>query len=275
MASLDLETALKMFKEGMTKSAVTDTLIKANDFASELRRSNIDEAQKREGLRHTADQLTLALSNQGLSPAEILQAGTSIAPFREVEDKMKLQTNEANLSFRNAAKLAALKGEGGPSRETLVPGFGHATQAGIAKDLIALNSDRMKGNAAINEIMEITKAGNAKYSLEQQAKLRVLLTSVRSAMREEIVGTGTLTDPERELIKQVVADPSDFFTLQNSLLTTFNKIKEAGARNMDSKLQAAGIDTSSPEIQKNLFGNNARSAVTASGSSISKYFSGK
>ena len=76
----DLFQALKMLQSGVQQFAVGRVINSANDKVQELRQSDMDERSRIQGLRQTANDLTLRLAGMGADDSTIKAAAGAIEP---------------------------------------------------------------------------------------------------------------------------------------------------------------------------------------------------
>lgn len=257
MAQEDLFNALKMFSQGVKEQQTTQSLLQASEYANQIRRSQLDEAGKRDQLRQVADQLTLALSGQGKTPDEIKQVGNAISPGLAYEaDLAKIAAQGQNQLRLKAVDVAQNQSE------KAVPGLGTATQKGIAKDLIEANASVQTAAAGIDELMNISKINAKSVSPTVRARAQTTAKMLQGALRKEIIGPGTVTDRDQALLDSIVADPTKLFTLDPSSREALTTLKQRVNVGFGKKLQAAGI-TPPPSAQP--------TSATGSSPDLSRY----
>lgn len=161
---------------------------------------------------------------------------------KEQLGKLSLLQDQAKAAF-----MSAMQGGDDPYRnmdekqaKRYVPGYGFAPdekRAGLANEATSL-ADTTIGN--INTIL--TKAKTAgRFDFGANQEINVLVKMLRSENKEAIVGSGAITDTERDIIADIIRDPSEVFANRAKATKALEVIRDAATRTRDIKLKAYGL----------------------------------
>lgn len=164
--------------------------------------------------------------------------------------KLQLLQDQAKAAFLNA-----MMGGNDPYRnmdenqaKRYVPGYGFAPdekRATLANGATALADSTI---GSINTILaKAEKAG--RFDLGANAEIAQLVKMLRSENKEAIVGSGAVTDTEREIIADIIRDPSAVFANREKAKRALEVIRDATARTRDMKLKSYGIVTRSNQFR--------------------------
>jgi hypothetical protein len=65
----------------------------------------------------------------------------------------------------------------------------------------------------------------------------------------EILGPGTVTEPDREILKSIVPNPTRIFSLQSSNLKALKSLLERAGNGIETKAKALGLEVLKPQQQ--------------------------
>ena len=73
------------------------------------------------------------------------------------------------------------------------------------------------------------------------------VASLVAAMRQELIGVGSVSDFEQKLLKDLVANPTDFWRLQSTVRATYEELIEKLSRSLVEDPQSLGLDVQMPK----------------------------
>ena len=80
----------------------------------------------------------------------------------------------------------------------------------------------------------------------QWGKAKMKVISLVAAMRQELIGVGSVSDFEQKLLKDLVADPTDFFRLQSTVRSTYEELIDKLSRSLVEDPQSYGLEVQMP-----------------------------
>ena len=73
------------------------------------------------------------------------------------------------------------------------------------------------------------------------------VASLVAQMRQELIGVGSVSDFEQKLLKDLVANPTDFFRLQSTVRATYEELIDKLSRSLVEDPQTYGLDVQMPK----------------------------
>lgn len=122
----------------------------------------------------------------------------------------------------------------------LVPGYGFApdpSAAEVGRKAVALADTTI---SSINTILEKSKTAG-RFDFGQNQEIDQLVKLLRAENKEAIVGSGAVTEGEREIIADIIKNPADFFVNREKARKALEHVRDAAARNRDVKLKSIGV----------------------------------
>lgn len=89
--------------------------------------------------------------------------------------------------------------------------------------------------------MSINKQFGSSLSPSARASAKQSQNLLIGKLREAIVGPGTLSETDRDLLEKAIANPTDFFTLASSNEIKLNKLKESYNNALSAHASALGL----------------------------------
>ena len=166
---------------------------------------------------------------------------TANAPLQEAAKEQAF--NAALQSGKDFASLSPYMSE--KQRARAVPGMGLARDEMSARKFNEETIPAFEGSKL--GIQELKNFGVMdKFNPVSRAKAEAIQTRVIGQMRQVLLGPGTISDTERELVKNVVANPTSIFTLASE-----GKLEMLeNALNKDFAARAKGAGLSVPQAQQ-------------------------
>lgn len=166
---------------------------------------------------------------------------TANAPLQEAAKEQAF--NSALQSGTDFAKLSPYMSE--KQRARAVPGMGLARDEMSARKINEEIIPAYQGSKL--GIQELKSFGVVdKFNPVSRAKAEAIQTRVIGQMRQVLLGPGTISDTERELVKAVVANPTSIFTLASE--GKLDMLNNALDKDFAARLKGAGL--SAPQQQQ-------------------------
>jgi hypothetical protein len=127
---------------------------------------------------------------------------------------------------------------------------GQAPTEAEAKDFREQYSNVLDSRRSIKRLIEIAQMGKAQQQTpEIKAEAEQLAVGAQGALRLEILGPGTVTEPDREILKSIVPNPTRIFSLQSSNLKALKSLLERAGNGIETKAKALGLEVLKPQQQ--------------------------
>ena len=103
---------------------------------------------------------------------------------------------------------------------------------------------------SISRLIEIAQLGKAQQQTpEIKAEAEQLAIGAQGALRLEVLGPGTVTEPDREILKTIVPNPTRIFSLQSSNIKALKSLLERAGNGIETKAKALGLEVLNPKQQ--------------------------
>ena len=127
---------------------------------------------------------------------------------------------------------------------------GQAPTEAEAKDFREQYSNVLDSRRSISRLIEIAQLGKAQQQTpEIKAEAEQLAIGAQGALRLEILGPGTVTEPDREILKSIVPNPTRIFSLQSSNIKALKSLLERAGNGIETKAKALGLEVLNPKQQ--------------------------
>ena len=127
---------------------------------------------------------------------------------------------------------------------------GQAPTEAEAKDFREQYSNVLDSRRSIKRLIEIAQMGKAQQQTpEIKAEAEQLAIGAQGALRLEILGPGTVTEPDREILKSIVPNPTRIFSLQSSNIKALKSLLERAGNGIETKAKALGLEVLKPQQQ--------------------------
>jgi hypothetical protein len=81
----------------------------------------------------------------------------------------------------------------------------------------------------------------------QWGKANAKVAALVAQMRQELIGVGSVSDFEQKLLKDLVANPTDFFRLQSTVRSTYEELIDKLSRSLVEDPQTYGLEVQMPK----------------------------
>ena len=127
---------------------------------------------------------------------------------------------------------------------------GQAPTEAEAKEFREQYSNVLDSRRSIKRLIEIAQLGKAQQQTpEIKAEAEQLAIGAQGALRLEILGPGTVTEPDREILKSIVPNPTRIFSLQSSNIKSLKSLLERAGNGIETKAKALGLEVLNPQQQ--------------------------
>lgn len=227
---------------------------KSHDLNSAMDQARVMQAERVSNML----KIEALKSQDPIVKAKYLQAAGKVeqdaAPAfqRAALAKMAQDAAQMNNIDRQIEILEAVDPEKAKSiRSRYVPGMGLALtekDAGTVKELKATVDNAKSG---INELLAIQALPNKSLDLETRAKADTIAQSLVGLLRVPLTGPGAMSEGERKLIENIVANPTSIFSLDNTNKIRLQTLSRRLDKGLESTARAVGIQVMSPEDKLN------------------------
>jgi hypothetical protein len=127
---------------------------------------------------------------------------------------------------------------------------GQAPTEAEAKDFREQYTNVLESRRNISRLIEIAQLGKAQQQTpEIKAEAEQLAIGAQGALRLEILGPGTVTESDREILKSIVPNPTRIFSLQSSNIKGLKSLLERAGNGIETKAKALGLEVLNPKQQ--------------------------
>ena len=252
---------------GARPSIIAKTITEQPDFRRFAKQDSIAVTQLPESFkprgRFIQDKVqsgeVSAIQGLGAIKALASQAPEPLDPFKVLDEKRKAtefkQSQEA-ITFEPESNFLTL---GDPTKEGVNFGISgqFANQTEVAKLKTETIPQYQNMNAVMSQLIDLgEKRKEQVYMSNADKTLAASLSNrLRGLLREDILGPGTVTDPERKILEQIVQNPTTWMdtaggtqdkinSLKGIRRNAFNKLKTS-LTGLGLKVTEIGVDGSS------------------------------
>lgn len=184
-------------------------------------------------------------------------------------DLMDLQMKKLELQSRNAetrAKIAMGREELNLKRQELgvklqsemmkqqkefskgaVPGYqGTIQDEKAARDFRGQLASAKSAYSEIDNLLKINNQSGASLSPSLRASAGQSQALLLGQLREILVGPGSMSEGDRSLMEDAIANPTSFFSLKSSNKIKLDKLKQSIQRKLDANASAYGLSRGTP-----------------------------
>jgi len=237
-------------------------------------------AQLPESFQPQGAQVVDAVQSGRLSPLEgnrIMDSirGQAMAEQKaapSLKDILDIQGKTQDIEFKNTdfeQKQDAISFK--PEQNYLNLGevkYGISGKFGNEAEVIKIKSEAIPNYQKMNEVMEdLIDLGEArkkqKYMSNSDKVLAESLSrQLQGLLREDILGPGTVTEPERAILEQIIQNPTQWFDFKGKTddkIRSLKGVRKKAFNTLKSRLSGLGLDISEFEQGGNASGTNKSS----------------
>ena len=146
--------------------------------------------------------------------------------------------------------------------------YGVSGKFGNEAEVIKIKSEAIPSYQKMNEVMDdLIDLGEARKKQKYMSNAdKVLAESLsrqlQGLLREDILGPGTVTEPERAILEQIIQNPTQFFDLKGKTddkIRSLKGVRRKAFNTLKSRLSGLGLDVSEFEQGGNASGTNKSS----------------
>ena len=146
--------------------------------------------------------------------------------------------------------------------------YGISGKFGNEAEVIKIKSEAIPNYQKMNEVMEdLIDLGEArkkqKYMSNSDKVLAESLSrQLQGLLREDILGPGTVTEPERAILEQIIQNPTQWFDFKGKTddkIRSLKGVRKKAFNTLKSRLSGLGLDVSEFEQGGNASGTNKSS----------------
>lgn len=126
-------------------------------------------------------------------------------------------------------------------RDRFVPGMGIAPTEKDATDLKTLRGTVENARSGINRLLEISNITGKSLSPSIRAEADAITQSLIGMLRVPITGPGAMSEGERKLLENLVANPTDMFSLDESNRVKLKSLMKRLDSSVDTMAKARGL----------------------------------
>lgn len=143
--------------------------------------------------------------------------------------------------------------------------YGISGKFGNEAEVIKIKSEAIPNYQKMNEVMEdLIDLGEArkkqKYMSNSDKVLAESLSrQLQGLLREDILGPGTVTEPERAILEQIIQNPTQWFDFKGKTddkIRSLKGVRKKAFNTLKSRLSGLGLDVSEFEQGGNASGTN-------------------
>lgn len=136
-------------------------------------------------------------------------------------------------------------------REYFVPSMGaQATSKEGATELRKMGARIGSAVSSIDQMLAIVTKGGKSMDLDLRAKAQVLKGMMTGDIKDQVIGTGAISEGEWKLLDKVIADPTNFFSMDASNKVRLNTLKAKLLEGLKLRAASEGISTAGQENEK-------------------------
>ena len=186
---------------------------------------------------------------------------------REGGKNRELKENLASQALQNKIQDNLLKlteKQSKENRERMVPGFGLANTKEDAKEVKVLVSKLKPAQQSIDKLIKLFDSPTTSaLSPTARRKAQVLAGTLRGQLRLLLIGPGSVSDQEREVLEDIIARP-EIFQFSGAAAESLKELKNSLSRELQTALEVRGVIPVSQEEaqlgQRNIPGLSPRGA---------------
>jgi hypothetical protein len=185
--------------------------------------------------------------------------------WKQVQVQQPKTLSNKELAEEKSVTFGQPNAQGGLEFSELVPRSGVYVRgifAGTPTEAFKFRTEMLEtanAKVAVNRLIEINNMVGE--SMPWNAKLwgeaKALLPQIKAGLRTDIIGVGTVSNYEQQLIEEVVADPTKFWSLESSDRAKLSEIMRRVTNRMTDKPALYGLEVkttgqSNAEVERNI-----------------------
>lgn len=117
-----------------------------------------------------------------------------------------------------------------------------------AKEFRNMVSDLETAESGIDRLLEINNVTGKSLSPNLRAEADTIQKTLIGLLRQPITGPGAMSDGERQMLQDIIANPTDMFSLDSNNKTKLETLKKTLRNAVDRKAKNLGLTSSADDI---------------------------
>lgn len=239
----------KAFQEGIQRTIDNDLALQNKMFDEQkgMRNTLLWQLRQITNNKDAANEAFRAIMLKGIGDKLQLQMQRSQSELQRKQAAIGYQQVQEELALKKADMMAKI---GQKALTGSIPGYeGRITDEVAGRDFAKQVTAKDQAFGEINNLLSINKKGLASsFSPSDRASAQQSQTLLQGQLREILVGPGAVSEGERELLKEAIANPTDFFSLKSSNEIKLNKLKKAIENKVNATAKIYGLKRVGEEI---------------------------
>ncbi len=194
------------------------------------------------GAAEAATRMQLIAVTQAKIAAEAAKSGSPLAlqnaKMINAQLDAQLQKDKMTVAAQAAKQMQEKSGQ-------FVPQMGQfAPSEDAAKKINQRIADSNKAVSGLNNLLAMSQVTGRSFSPTMRAKAQTEAKVLQGALREDIVGPGTVSDSDRAMLEDVIADPTVMTAWGESQKARLQALKDIVLRNTNETIRAYGMSPS-------------------------------
>lgn len=135
-------------------------------------------------------------------------------------------------------------------RGRLIPEVGFAQTEKDATDLKEIRSGVLEAKAGLDKLKKLVSKPAASLSLEDRAEAKTLQQTLVGALRLPITGPGAMSEQERAMLENIIANPATIFSLDSTTKRRLETLQGSLDDKFAASARARGVNVKSTEEKK-------------------------
>lgn len=169
-----------------------------------------------------------------------------------IQTKIDATRENAMKTWANlqAAQNPTGTGEGltDDQRKRYVPGYGLVSNEKIAGEVIKLNQTKLDADNSLNKLIAISDKDFASLPSNEKAEAQVMAQGLVGTLREMLLGPGTLSEPDKKFLEEIIANPTNFFSLSSRNKAKLQSLKGVLKNKVEAAFKAGGGQTTAEKL---------------------------
>jgi hypothetical protein len=160
----------------------------------------------------------------------------------------KIKESLGQVEMAKAKEVALIQEKLGNITQQNIPGFkGKIKDEVSARKFAEQRQTAEMANAELNKLLKINDQflGGA-LSFDSRATAEQSQTLLIGQLREILVGPGSMSDSDKKLLQDAIANPTDFFSRKSSNKIKLESLKQAIKRKVNSSAISYGLEPDAP-----------------------------
>jgi hypothetical protein len=195
--------------------------------------------------------------------------------WKQIQMKEPKVMSNKDIAEEKSVTFGQPNAQGGLEFQELAPRSGVYVRgifAGSPTDAFKFRTEMLEtanARVAVNRLIEINNmvGESMPWNAALWGEAKALLPQIKAGLRTDIIGVGTVSNYEQQLIEEVVADPTKFWSLESSDRAKLSEIMRRVTNRMTDKPAMYGLEVkvsgqSNAEVERNIrLGNSGKTKL--------------